>query len=146
MRSSRDVSDVDRAVGHRIRARRLELKLSQLDVAQALGVAPQQVQKYERGANRVSASRLVDLCQVLDLTPNELLLGENGKQIKPDKNRPTPLSQMLASSDGHELAALFSRVSDGKVRRQIVELLVTFVEAAETAKIEARPKRKRKAG
>lgn len=58
-------SDVDNHVGAKIRVRRVELGMSQTDVADKLGLTFQQVQKYERGYNRVSASRLYDLTQIL---------------------------------------------------------------------------------
>lgn len=64
---------IDVAVGQRIRARRRELHQSQGDLAKALGITFQQVQKYERGANRVSASRLVDCASTLRTTCAALL-------------------------------------------------------------------------
>ena len=63
----RAVSDVDKQIGNRIRARRKEMGLSQESLADAVGVTFQQIQKYERGVNRVGASRLFDLSRVLDV-------------------------------------------------------------------------------
>ena len=60
-------NDVDSHVGARIRARRVEMSMSQTNVADRLGLTFQQVQKYERGYNRVSASRLYDLTEILDV-------------------------------------------------------------------------------
>ena len=60
-------NDVDSHVGTRIRARRVEMSMSQTNVADRLGLTFQQVQKYERGYNRVSASRLYDLTEILDV-------------------------------------------------------------------------------
>ncbi|MEK9184395.1 MAG: helix-turn-helix transcriptional regulator [Patescibacteria group bacterium] len=68
---------IDVAVGHRIRVRRKWLGISQSTLADHLGVSFQQVQKYERGANRVSASMLVRIAQKLDTSVGELV-GENG--------------------------------------------------------------------
>ena len=62
---SESTRPIDRHVGARLRARRLELGLSQVRLADALGVTFQQIQKYERGTNRVVASRLFDLAQIL---------------------------------------------------------------------------------
>jgi transcriptional regulator with XRE-family HTH domain len=64
---------IDVAVGNRIRVRRKWLSLSQIDLAQALGLTFQQVQKYEKGANRVSASTLVRAARVLDTTVGALV-------------------------------------------------------------------------
>ncbi len=61
-------SHIDKLVGHRLRARRRELRLSQDKLAERLGVTFQQVQKYERGANRISAGRLYELARALETT------------------------------------------------------------------------------
>lgn len=65
---AKDPSQIDRNVSHRLRMRRKELNLSQEAVAARLGVTFQQVQKYERGVNRISAGRLFQLAQVLETT------------------------------------------------------------------------------
>ena len=64
----RAVTDIDAAIGSRIRTRRLELKLSQEKMAEGLGVTFQQVQKYERGSNRVPASRLPEIAGILGVS------------------------------------------------------------------------------
>jgi transcriptional regulator with XRE-family HTH domain len=64
----RSATAVDAYIGARMRDRRHELKMSQLDLGKALGVTFQQIQKYERGKNRVSASRLFDICKVLNVS------------------------------------------------------------------------------
>lgn len=64
---------IDRAIGARLRAFRLQRKLSQSVVAKTLGVTFQQVQKYEKGTNRVSGSRIVKLCELLNVKPEQLL-------------------------------------------------------------------------
>jgi transcriptional regulator with XRE-family HTH domain len=71
--TKRGAGVADLEIGRRIRARRLELGLSQEGVADALGVTFQQLQKYEKGVNRVSASTLYDLAQILDIDTNALL-------------------------------------------------------------------------
>lgn len=72
--------DLDVAIGARIRVRRKQLGLSQEKLGVALGVSFQQVQKYERGANRVAASTLVRIAQALDTSPS-VLLGEGETAI-----------------------------------------------------------------
>lgn len=69
----------DRAIGVRLRAFRVARKLSQSDVGKALGVTFQQIQKYERGANRVAGSRLIQLCEYLKVAPHQLL-GNGGEE------------------------------------------------------------------
>lgn len=119
--AERSVTDVDRRVGQRMRGRRLELNMSQLDVAQALGIAPQQVQKYERGANRISASRLYDLSETLDLPIARFF---DGLPMGPDKERaPDEIAKSLATPEGAKIALLFARIKRPTVRRRMVELL-----------------------
>jgi transcriptional regulator with XRE-family HTH domain len=74
----------DRAIGIRIRARRITLGLSQEQLGTDIGVAFQQVQKYERGSNRISGARLLKLCTALEIDPNRLL-GWNGPVAPPVK-------------------------------------------------------------
>jgi len=73
MKSQEEIHEVDKHVGANIRARRREMGLSQEALASACGVSFQQVQKYERGTNRVSASMLWEICRVLQCTPNDLI-------------------------------------------------------------------------
>ena len=63
---------IDKKIGSVIRMRRLKLGLSQSDLGHALGVSFQQIQKYENGTNAVASTRISDLCQALEMTPNDL--------------------------------------------------------------------------
>tara|TARA_R110000868_G_scaffold46352_5_gene153171 strand:+ start:4671 stop:5051 length:381 start_codon:yes stop_codon:yes gene_type:complete len=116
-------------VGSRIRLRRQLMKMSQEKLGDELGVTFQQVQKYERGANRVGASRLYRLSRVLevpiqfffeDLSDLPLVAGmAEGDQ--------TPIVyNFIQSSDGVSLAEAFSRIGDAKVRRRVLELVRTL--------------------
>ncbi len=71
--TKRSAGPSDLEIGRRIRARRLELGLSQEGVAEALGITFQQLQKYEKGVNRVSASTLYELANILDTETSALL-------------------------------------------------------------------------
>lgn len=73
---------VDKYIGEQMRRRRVILKLSQGNLAKALGVTFQQVQKYETGMNRISASRMFDLCQVLGVEPNYFFNGMDSEIIR----------------------------------------------------------------
>src|ERR1044072_9269143 len=84
---------IDVAVGHRIRVRRKWLGVSQSALADHLGVSFQQVQKYERGANRVSASMLVRIAQKLDTTVGELV----GETSQPEQRADEGLFDKLAT-------------------------------------------------
>ena len=75
----------DIKIGKRIRMRRLILKLSQTEVATALGISFQQVQKYETGANRISGSRMVELGAVLKVHPSYFFAEFDGPDAQPER-------------------------------------------------------------
>ena len=80
----RSVTSADREIGTRLRMRRVDIGLSQDDLGKKLGLSFQQIQKYEKGLNRVSGNRLRQLCEILEIDPN-YLLGWQGKAMKLDE-------------------------------------------------------------
>jgi transcriptional regulator with XRE-family HTH domain len=112
---------VDRHVGVRIRMRRKELGVSQERLAESLGITFQQVQKYERGANRVSASKLWEIASALK-TPVAYFYDGLGDQEAAAAQRDAAQEFML-SSEGIELMSTFPRIAEPMVRRKIVELV-----------------------
>ncbi len=102
------------------------LRMSQENLGDKLGVTFQQIQKYERGANRVSASRLWGMAEVLNVPIQYFFEGieELTKAGGFAENDQTPLVyDFINSPDGVQLAAAFSRISDQKVRRQVLQLV-----------------------
>ncbi|GGE49578.1 transcriptional regulator [Marinicauda pacifica] len=125
---------VDRHVGSRVRLRRQLLNMSQEKLGEELGVTFQQVQKYERGANRIGAGRLWNLARVLDVPVSFFFEGasENAGQSGFAEGDQTPIiDDFIQSADGVQLAQAFARIRDSKVRRRILELVRTL--AAEEA-------------
>ncbi len=116
---------VDRHVGLRIRMRRKEMGVSQERLADALGITFQQVQKYERGANRVSASKLWEIAGALKTPVGYFYDGLDGGANGEAKNAS---QEFLASSEGLELVAAFPRIMEPAVRRKIVELVRVVAE------------------
>ncbi len=108
-------TDASKAIGQRIRAARLELKMSQEKLGDALGVTFQQIQKYESGVNRMSADRLPLLAAVLHKSVPYLLTGQDGPS---DKTTPGLSAQFFSDADGAALARIFVAAKSG-VRRQI---------------------------
>jgi transcriptional regulator with XRE-family HTH domain len=106
--------EIDVEVGSRIRARRRQLDLSQSELAAALGLTFQQVQKYERGSNRVSASMLVKTARKLE-TSVAALVGETGEQTD-------PLLADLATPGVSELIRSYSHIKSPAVRRSLLDL------------------------
>ena len=121
----RSPNPVDTHVGTRVRLRRQILKMSQEKLGNALGVTFQQVQKYERGSNRVGASRLWRMSQVLDVPVAFFYegLGEKGPQAEFAEGDQTPVVyDFINSTDGVSLAIAVSNIKNKAVRRQILEL------------------------
>jgi transcriptional regulator with XRE-family HTH domain len=108
----------DLYVGSRIRLRRRTLKISQERLAEQLGLTFQQVQKYERGANRVSASKLQEIACALDTTVSHFFEGlpTTGASVPNGRQDVETLSRFLASSENLELVALLSQLTPRVLR------------------------------
>ena len=127
-RASGGAHPVDRHVGLRIRMRRKELGVSQEKLAEALGLTFQQVQKYERAANRVSASKLFEIARALDTSVGYFYEGLGAHPDIELPNAPNLQAQaFLLTPEGAELAALFPRVGRSRVRRKVLELVRAIV-------------------
>ncbi|BAQ48750.1 MULTISPECIES: helix-turn-helix transcriptional regulator [Methylobacterium] len=120
---------VDRHVGHRVRVRRLLIGVSQERLGDALGVTFQQIQKYEKGANRISASRLNQISEMLGVPVSFFYEGaprqdgmrseEGGAEAAAD-----PVAHdVLWTSQDLQLVRAFQRIGDNQVRRRIISLV-----------------------
>ncbi|MBR0879087.1 transcriptional regulator with XRE-family HTH domain [Bradyrhizobium barranii subsp. barranii] len=120
VRPNRGPTDSDVLVGQRIRRHRMERGLSQTQLGKALGVSFQQIQKYEKGANRVGAIRLQQIAAELG-TEASILLAETGRHL------PSALDEFLATKEGHDLFVAVMRIrSDPKLLRAVVRSLDVF--------------------
>jgi transcriptional regulator with XRE-family HTH domain len=130
----RAINPTDKHVGSRLRMRRLTLDMSQTDLADGLGLTFQQVQNYEKGANRVSASRLQHISQILRVpvpfffegAPAAFGVSQADKGTA-DASSPDYVSEFLATSDGLSLVKAFMCIEDAKLRRAIVRLVEGIV-------------------
>jgi transcriptional regulator with XRE-family HTH domain len=120
---------IDKHVGSRVRMRRMMLGMSQEKLGDALALTFQQVQKYEKGTNRIGASRLQQISQILQVPVAFFFEGapvlaeaaaSEGLQEAPS---PAYVSDFLATSDGLSLTKAFMRIPDPKLRRRIVDLV-----------------------
>ncbi len=115
---------VDRHVGLRLRMRRKELGISQEKLAESIGLTFQQVQKYERAANRVSASKLWEMARALSTSVGYFYEGLGDTVETPGSNLPRESMQdFLMTPEGIELAATFPKIPRGKVRRRVLDLV-----------------------
>ncbi|MDP3174615.1 MAG: helix-turn-helix domain-containing protein [Phenylobacterium sp.] len=122
---------VDRHVGLRIRLRRRELGVSQERLAESIGLTFQQVQKYERAANRVSASKLWEMARALQTTIGYFYegLGDPGAvEAAETIGERQSVHDFLLTPEGMELAASFPNIRRPRVRRRILELVRVLAE------------------
>jgi transcriptional regulator with XRE-family HTH domain len=117
---------VDVEVGHRIRIERLARGLSQTALANQLGVTFQQVQKYEKGVNRVGAGRLTKIAEVLGVQVGAFFTGkevlESEARSETDGDQASPL-KLLTVSGAFRLLRAYSEIEDANLRRCIVDLV-----------------------
>jgi transcriptional regulator with XRE-family HTH domain len=125
--STKAPNPVDRYVGSRVRMRRIMLGMSQEKLGEALGLTFQQVQKYEKGTNRVGASRIQQISEILQIPISFLFeggpTGAASVEGYSEGGSPAYISDFLASAEGLALTRAFTRISDPKLRRSIVDLV-----------------------
>ncbi len=123
---------VDLHVGSRIRLRRKILGVSQERLADALGLTFQQVQKYERGANRVSASKLYEIAATLQTQIAYFFEGlADPSAIQEGETAPVAerfVLDFLMTPEGLELAGLFPKITRARVRRRVLDLVRSMAE------------------
>jgi len=120
---------VDLYVGARLRIRRKVLGLSQTQLAEALGITFQQIQKYERGANRISASKLYEAARLLQSPVSYFFEGRaETAMCDVDDGCAQCLPLFVATPEGLELAGLFPRLNDRRLRRRVVDLVKAMVD------------------
>jgi transcriptional regulator with XRE-family HTH domain len=130
MMAKKAPNPIDRHVGSRVRMRRMMLSMSQEKLGDALGLTFQQVQKYEKGTNRIGASRLQQISIILQVPVSFFFEGaptvavpgarQDGMSEAPS---PAYVSDFLATSDGLALTKAFMRIGNAKLRRRIVDLV-----------------------
>lgn len=124
--NTKSPTGVDREIGERIRARRVQLGLSQGYLGGAVGITFQQVQKYEKGSNRVSVSRLQAIAHALGASLAEL----TGDEPVPAEIETEPHGSPMPA-DGLQLLRDFGRIESRKVRRQVIRLVSAIAGGAE---------------
>jgi len=139
---------IDRHVGSRVRMRRVILGMSQEKLGEALGLTFQQVQKYEKGANRIGASRLQQISRTLDVPPAFFFEGAPSFETAPSDERPhvgvaedsnsSYVADFLSTTEGLHLNMAFARIHDPKVRKRIVDLVTAL--AGDDAAAEPAPR------
>ena len=127
-------SPIDKHVGSRVRMRRVLLGLSQEKLGAALGLTFQQVQKYEKGTNRIGASRLQEISNTLQVPPAFFFEGLQPGESVPEEGfaedvSAKSISDFVATSEGLQLNKAFTQITDPKVRRRVVDLVIALAAA-----------------
>jgi transcriptional regulator with XRE-family HTH domain len=127
MAAKKAPNPIDKHVGSRVRMRRMMLSMSQEKLGDALGLTFQQVQKYEKGTNRIGASRLQQISHILQVPVSFFFEGAPELQGSSDITREAPspafVSDFLATSEGLSLTKAFMRIKEPRLRRRIVDLV-----------------------
>ena len=128
--TARSADDVDAYVGSRVRLRRMALGISQEQLGEALGLTFQQIQKYEKGQNRIGAGRLFKIAQVMSVGVEYFYEGlpvaEESQAAREAAVRDAEAQAFLASSDGNSLVRAFLQIKDTATRRRIIDLVNTI--------------------
>ncbi len=123
---------VDAQVGSRVRLRRMLIGMSQERLGELLGLTFQQVQKYEKGVNRIGAGRLFDVARILGVPIDYFYenvssqLG-SGRGFSENDDSP-PVMEFVSSGEGLQLSLAFMRIKDAKVRKRVLDLVKSLAE------------------
>jgi transcriptional regulator with XRE-family HTH domain len=123
--SVRGVTSIDRIIGKRLRARRLERHMSQQELANRLGLTFQQVQKYEKGVNRIGSARLVQIAAILEVNTSYFLDDLKSGNGKESASR---FIDFLATTDGVAINEAMMKLGNAH-RRGVIDLARTLVRA-----------------
>jgi transcriptional regulator with XRE-family HTH domain len=126
---------IDRHVGSRVRMRRILLGMSQEKLGDALGLTFQQIQKYEKGTNRIGASRLQQISTTLNVPPSFFFDGApvhdapgRAEFAVAEEASSSYVLDFIATSEGLNLNRAFARIQDPKVRKRIIDLVASLAE------------------
>jgi transcriptional regulator with XRE-family HTH domain len=130
----RSPSSIDRFVGSRVRLRRTALGVTQERLAQALGVTFQQVQKYEKGANRIGAGRLQEIARVLDAPPSFFYEGAP-EIVSTGVREPahTSATSVMLPAEGLQLIKAFMTIRDDRLRSSVLDLVRALARQSESS-------------
>jgi transcriptional regulator with XRE-family HTH domain len=132
----KQANPIDIQVGNRVRIRRMLIGMSQERLGDLLGLTFQQVQKYEKGVNRIGAGRLFEVARILNVPIDFFyegldkdLAGQPGMR-EPDGAAP-PVMEFVSSGEGLQLSLAFMKIKDAKVRKRVLDLVKSLAEEEE---------------
>ena len=142
----KQANPVDAHVGHRVRLRRMLVGMSQERLGELLGLTFQQVQKYEKGVNRIGAGRLYELAGILGVPVSffyEDVAGGSaaGAGSTLPGGEPPPVMAFVSSGEGLQLTLAFMKIKDPRVRRKILDLVRSLAEDDQVPEQQPEPAR-----
>jgi transcriptional regulator with XRE-family HTH domain len=126
---------IDPHVGNRVRLRRMLIGMSQERLGELLGLTFQQVQKYEKGVNRIGAGRLFDISRILGVPIayfyESIASQASGQRGFSENEASPPVLEFISSGEGLQLSLAFMRIKDPKVRKRVLDLVKSIASGEE---------------
>jgi transcriptional regulator with XRE-family HTH domain len=125
----KSTGSIDKEIGSRVRMRRISIGMSQEKLGDMLGLTFQQVQKYEKGTNRISVGRLVDIAKILGVDIHFFFNGIKSIKAEPgfaEDEAPPYMADVMSTPEGLQLIRAFTGVKSPKVRKSIVQLVAAL--------------------
>jgi transcriptional regulator with XRE-family HTH domain len=120
----RPAADIDVLIGERVRSRRMQAKMSQAALGEALGVTLQQIQKYEEGTDRIGSGRLLEVAKVLECDVMEFYVTSNGDQTIAGP----PFSTFMTTKDGVAIIKAMLKIKNQALRRTVIDIAEKLAE------------------
>jgi transcriptional regulator with XRE-family HTH domain len=120
----RPAAEIDVLIGERVRSRRMQAKISQAALGEALGITLQQIQKYEEGTDRIDSGRLLEVARVLECDVMEFYVSSNSDQAIAG----TPLSTFMATKDGVAIIKAMLKIKKPALRRTVIDIAEKLAE------------------
>jgi transcriptional regulator with XRE-family HTH domain len=127
----KQANPIDIQVGNRVRIRRMLIGMSQERLGDLLGLTFQQVQKYEKGVNRIGAGRLFEVSRILNVPVDFFYEGVAAQSGGGELENAPPVMEFVSSGEGLQLALAFMKIKDLKVRKRMLDLVKSLAEEEE---------------
>ena len=124
----KQANPIDIQVGNRVRIRRMLIGMSQERLGDLLGLTFQQVQKYEKGVNRIGAGRLFEVSRILNVPVDFFYEGVNAIPAGASEAESAPVMDFVSSGEGLQLSLAFMKIRDTKVRKRVLDLVKSLAE------------------
>jgi len=126
--AKKQANPIDIQVGNRVRIRRMLIGMSQERLGDLLGLTFQQVQKYEKGVNRIGAGRLFEVSRILNVPVDFFYEGVNDAASGANETDGAPVMDFVSSGEGLQLSLAFMKIKDAKVRKRVLDLVKSLAE------------------